>query len=362
MTKSFIHFLPAQHGDAFIMHCFKGGAGGIVVVDGGASSSNARLNPFLTEVEKLDCIDLMVLTHHDCDHIDGLLGYIKKHISDDTFPVKEIWANCAKHVDFNLSDKLSVGQAVKLADFLNSMQDDNKILWRSDINTEQGIISLPFADIEIIGPLPQTYRRFMQEYGTKVVPSASPISSVPDNNINLTCECLAQRPKTPPNPNDYQILTNMASISFILRCDGLSVLMLGDSFPQETAECLIDKGYSVDNKLTVDYVKVAHHGSRNNISNDLLNLIDCNKYIISTNGGMGRSHHPQREAIANILCHPERKIDTSISLFFNYRLDTIERYGHKIFNHQIDKNLNYTIYEPDTENTINTGYFLSACE
>ena len=73
---SCIHIIPAQHGDAIIIHCTQDENNGIVVVDGGPSS-NPRLNPFLWEIEKLDHIDLMVLTHHDSDHINGLLHYIK---------------------------------------------------------------------------------------------------------------------------------------------------------------------------------------------------------------------------------------------------------------------------------------------
>ncbi len=116
---------------------------------------------------------------------------------------------------------------------------------------------------------------------------------------------MSAREKVIPNPKDHKTLTNMASISFVLRCDGLSVLMLADSFPQEKVECLKSKGYSTENKLKIDFVKISHRGSQHNTSNELLDLIDCDNYIISTNGGLGQSRHPQRETIANILCHPE---------------------------------------------------------
>ena len=67
----------------------------------------------------------------------------------------------------------------------------------------------------------------------------------------------------------------------IVRCDGLSALMLGDAFPNEIEAYLRGKGYSEENKLAVDFVKVSHHGSRNNISNTLLDIIDCVNYLIS---------------------------------------------------------------------------------
>lgn len=38
-------------------------------------------------------------------------------------------------------------------------------------------------------------------------------------------------------------------------------------------------------------MKVSHHGSRNNISVELLDMIKCDKFIISTDGGTGNSYH-----------------------------------------------------------------------
>lgn len=49
-----------MYGDAFIIHCKKGGEEGIVVVDGGPSSKG-RLNVFNYEVENYNPIDLMIL-------------------------------------------------------------------------------------------------------------------------------------------------------------------------------------------------------------------------------------------------------------------------------------------------------------
>lgn len=361
MNQSYIDFLPAQHGDAMIIHCVKGDNRGTIVVDGGPYT-NARLNRFVKVVEDFNPVDLMILTHHDSDHITGLLHYIKIHHTDSPFPVHEVWADCAKHIDFYRSHELSANQAGKLADYLDSLQSDNKLIWRSDIESNCGNIEFPFASLEIIGPSPATYRKFMEEYGEKVPDTAAstPMGPNVNSDINIPCNELAARAKVQPNPNDYQQLTNMASIAFILRCDGLNFLMLADSFPREITDCLIQRGYSQQNKLKVDFVKIAHHGSRNNTDNDLLDIIDCNNFLISTNGGTGRSRHPQRETIANILCHPERDYDRTVNLFFNYPLDLIQRYDHVIFNQALDADLNFKIHEPVTNDSDTPEYRISA--
>ena len=90
-------------------------------------------------------------------------------------------------------------------------------------------------------------------------------------------------------------------------------------------------------------MKVSHHGSRNNISNDLLDLIECQNYIFSTNGGKGVACHPDRETIANIVCHPKRDKTKVIRLVFNYGLARIERCGTRFINENEPQKYNFEI-------------------
>lgn len=70
-------------------------------------------------------------------------------------------------------------------------------------------------------------------------------------------------------------------------------------------------------KLVVDYVKVSHHGSVHNSSGSLYDIIDCDNYLISTDSGRGY-HHPDREAVATIVCHKQRNFDRKVHIFLNY--------------------------------------------
>jgi len=63
----------------------------------------------------------------------------------------------------------------------------------------------------------------------------------------------------------------------------------------------------------VDVFKVAHHGSQNNTSVELLGLIDCHHYLLSSNGD--HFCHPDRETIGRILKYG----GAAPSLHFNYR-------------------------------------------
>lgn len=346
----YIHFLKAGYGDSFILHCRKGEKKGIVVVDGGQGTNPLR-NKFLKEVEELDVIDLMVLTHPDDDHLIGIKKFIERHINDNPFMVREIWANCAPYTTLNVSPDLSPLNAKKLSETLDSLMSQNKTVWKADI-VGYTKISYPFADIEVIGPSIENFKAFIERYREDVDYTDDAIDMSArdfDKDYGTDMRTLANRVKPNHEEGDYDDAYNASSISFILRCDDFSILMLGDSFASDIYKTLTDSNTPIELPIDIDYVKMPHHGSASNISNDLLGIIECQKYLISTNGV--RYRHPDREALANVLCHPNRDFEKSVHFYFNYPLDVVESAGVHIFNHDIDDDLNFHIHEPSYDDS-----------
>lgn len=350
--ESYIEMLPAMHGDAFFLHCWKGEQYGVIVVDGGPSS-NALKNPFVNEVEKLPKIDLMVLSHQDNDHLIGFKTFVKRHLHDETFPIKKMWVNCARKIDFDGTPNLSAPAASSMADCLKAISTKSPLHWCEYIHDGCHDEDITFADIDVIGPNKDTLSLFIEKYEAKVTPHEINLADEEPKecDYDIPMQELAKRAKKAPNPNDYNQLANMASVSLIVEADGLKVLMLGDSFPDEVVLALEHRGFSEDKPLRVDFVKVAHHGSPNNINNKLLDMIDCANFIIPTNGGTGRSKHPQRETLANILCHPHRNYDRTVHFFFNYPMDLISPKDNNLFNPELDKGLNFEIHAPESKCT-----------
>jgi beta-lactamase superfamily II metal-dependent hydrolase len=341
-----------MHGDAFFLHCYNGDKEGWIIVDGG-TSGNARLNPFVREIEQLPSKDLMVLTHIDDDHLGGIRAYVKKHQNDETFPIKKLWVNCARQIDFLDSNNLSTNHASNLADVLAKIEG---VKWKDYITEGYVDEDIDFAEIILLNPEVEKLKRFIPFYeheAAKKKPESGKLLKAtndnrPQEDYKIELKDLAAREKKKPSEADFSEFANMVSLSFIVRCDGMSGLMLGDSFPEQIIGALKRKGYSKENKLKVDFMKVAHHGSRNNISNELLDMIDCTHYLIPTNGGASACH-PDREAMANILCHEGRSGET-IHLYFNYKLGHIEeRKGFKLFRKDDEKNYNFVIHEPKAE-------------
>ena len=80
---------------------------------------------------------------------------------------------------------------------------------------------------------------------------------------------------------------------------------------QVIIDSLTDLGYSEENPVKADYVKLSHHGSKSNTSIELLNLIRSDRFLISSNSD---SHQlPDKRCLARIIACKEKP-----ALYFNY--------------------------------------------
>ena len=379
-----IHFLPVKYGDSFVIECQKAGQRGVVVVDGGPRGCGKIL---MAKVEEVGTPDLMVLTHYDDDHIGGMTQYIKTCNKENKLPAKEIWANCIKYAEAKDEEdtvieeapreiviiKRPAGapmedmprmapmpapspvQAVKFARLVDLVSGKSNLTWRDDL-IEGVTKQFPFASVEVVSPT-DAGRRLAVGKQEIVAEKMKPevvvmerstgmeevLRSMPMEEIVEPLEVLAEDCPKPPSNNVDSEVANAASIAIILRCDDLSILMLGDCYPHNVVAYLRRKGYSEKNPLKVDFVKVSHHGSLHNTSNELLDLIKCNHYIISTNGE--KFGHPDREAIAHILCHPTRNRDEKVHLYFNCDMGTLEMNSGRFIMYGEEVDYNFEIHE-----------------
>lgn len=86
-----LELINVGHGDALLLHWQpKLGNPSTILVDGGPSGGAIRVKETLDKL-KATQIDLMVLTHCDADHVDGLLAYAKMK---DALPIQRYWGPC----------------------------------------------------------------------------------------------------------------------------------------------------------------------------------------------------------------------------------------------------------------------------
>ena len=107
---------------------------------------------------------------------------------------------------------------------------------------------------------------------------------------------------------------NGSSIAFVVEYAGKRVLFAADAHPSVLTNALKRYAHRVgEARPHLDVVKLSHHGSNANVSARMLKLIDCRRWLISTNGD--NFAHPDDATIAKVITWS----DHPVTFFCNYR-------------------------------------------
>lgn len=337
-----LHILPAMEGDAFILTVEEDSEKFTMVIDGGPADAYPEISGALNQLEH---IDLLVITHFDRDHYEGIIEWLKEKPSRLRI-IDKMWVNCADGIPVITGTEISAySNRHTFKDFMEDI-DNNHPDWNVDWN--QQIVAghrltreHPYVEIEVITPTKEAKEIFEKEYEKKY-PEIS--AKGVEDQMRKSLKVLADDETLKP---PYQKVNN-ASIAMIIWTKDKCLLMTGDSMADDMYNYITQELKKTKNDpLHVDIMKMPHHGSRYNINNDLLDVIDCDKYLITTNGGAGNANHPDRQTIAKIL-RREGRPDKHIEIFLNYsRNNEMASHGTVFINDEeiSDKNNNFDLIE-----------------
>jgi beta-lactamase superfamily II metal-dependent hydrolase len=312
---------PAGDGDALLLS-YGSSPARHVLIDGGRKATYSTLKPALQRIVGAnERIELLVLSHIDADHIEGLLQLVADE--DLGLPIKEIWFNGYDELfDF---ERLGFAQADTFSNALRGKQPtvnmrfggkalvipDSGPLPRIELDGGLSLILLSPDQSRLLklrtewamwrgtvqpAARPRTEPQGLEVLGRKPMPQTLNVDDLADS---------AERPDT-ETPNG-------SSIAFIAEFAGRKALLAADAHPSLLAESisrLIDRP---GHRYAVDLCKVSHHGSIGNTTRALLETLQCGRFLFSTDGS--RHGHPDPEAVAKILKYsPTRPLELS----FNY--------------------------------------------
>jgi beta-lactamase superfamily II metal-dependent hydrolase len=297
-----ITFLDAGCGDAIHIRYF--GNDGIfhnILIDGGTESGNIYERSLRKKLEQIiagnEIIDLWIITHIDDDHIGGLLRLIKDDevLSQIDLSKTKFWYNYSIwDYDTGVRDNnlKSVRQAMRLRDYLTTV---STIV--SPITNALAPIDVWGARLTIISPDEEAYKNLLEKWKNEEVKIRTKESSRAKKGTNNDYKTkISEFDVSTEVLDDSE--ENASSIAFILEFNGKSVLFAADSNPDVLISSLMN--ITAGAKLKLHYMQVPHHGSRYNISNKLLQLIDCENYIISADA-FNRSNLPNKVSLVKIL-------------------------------------------------------------
>lgn len=323
-----LEVFPAADGDSLLLTW--GSPAQHMLIDGGRKGVYRTLRPRLAEISEAGGeLNLFVLTHIDADHIEGALA-----LADDATPpitVREVWYNGFDQMSH--IEALGPRQGDDFSEALRRLQWPwNAAVQGRALQVETAPRPLMRGDLQLMllspdGEKLRDMRREWERWRTKEAArqaaaeaaeaAAQARRGVPDHLEVLGAEA-------PPCVLDVALLSastptdleapNGSSIAFLAEHHGRRALFTGDAHPDLLLRSLRPLAEAEGGRLRIDLLKVSHHGSAGNTTAEVLALLDCRRFLLSTSGA--RHGHPDPEAVARILVSAP---DADKVLYFNYR-------------------------------------------
>lgn len=334
-----IKMLKAEEGDCFIIKIKDTSDEDKIyniLIDGGVEDTFFdSLESEVTDILKRgENIDLLIITHICSDHLDGIKTMFEE-LDEDTLKnkIKKVWFNSAELIaDYLGENKGEIeNRAIKI-----SKKDSLKVSKRTGYTLEKylkklGIeleiinneIETKYLDKEkkikftILSPNKESLERLNGVWPKENLKIGGKID---EDYLKSIEELIADDSEYLDEANNlkkkYKDTSehNGASIAFLLEHNDKKFLFLGDSYEDIVVNSIKDK-FSNELPIEVEVMKVSHHGSKANISPALLGLIDCDKFMISTDG---ESYgHPNKRCFARIIGNSKKPV----TFYFNYDLE-----------------------------------------
>jgi len=313
-----------------------------ILIDGGEErNENNYKNGIKKEIDAIikrkEIIDLWIITHIDDDHIGGILRFIYENNTTKQVDISKtiFWYNYANE-DYDTritkSDYKNVPQAILLRDYLKS---HSKL--EESITTATEPIDFYGAKITILSPNQQRFEALVEKWkNEEMKEDVKRKVEEKKRKMNIPKYQSAKSYDYDTKVDDFDLTQfeedkkpeNGSSIAFIFEYSGKCFLFLADSFPSVIVESLTNLGFTEENKLILDVMQVAHHGSKGNTSNELLKLISFKedaKFVISANS-INVHKLPNKETMSRIIRHfPEQKVQFYITHKNEKTLDIIKK-------------------------------------
>jgi beta-lactamase superfamily II metal-dependent hydrolase len=350
-----LELLPGGSGDCIWFEYGKPGDAHIVLIDGGVMNTYEYLDTRIRE--KLhDCgatgvhFELLVVTHIDNDHIEGILRLLNETRHKISFG--DIWFNGNQQLK-NLpqptterKDRLGNDYpprpdllGLKEGDELSVLLPSRNLPWNKKFKGKAVMLSpegrLPARKLKgglkltLLGPPLERLQRLAADWKSVM----KDYDYIPTGSASERKDILGLKDTWPPawqpTTSTDGSVTNGSSLSILAEFEGHSLLLSGDAFADDLADNLTklqqERGLG-NGQLPITALKLPHHGSARNVTEKLLSRIQCGYYLISTNGS-GRQRHPDHQALLSILKYSTMEP----CLAFNYGVETTRKWGERVY-------------------------------
>lgn len=242
-----------------------------IIIDTGPTSTSGQFRALYNSIlARGETIDLLIITHYDDDHIGGIL---KLTMSESRLQINKAMFNA--YAGQLPSSDLSARQGQRLFHELAGI---------SYIRGIKGdILDIDGAKITVLAPTEEKLKPALDQ-----MERAEFLSQTSDwhRSIDELKEC--------PYPLRDSSISNQSSIVFVFEYQDIRMLFCGDA----SADIIVGGMADMDRRQ-FNLVKLPHHGSSRNVSEELFASLSSDYFLICADG----TQHPNKQTIAKMLNH-----------------------------------------------------------
>lgn len=287
-ANTMLNFFPASGGDFFWLRYENDSNAANVIIDTGLRRDWISLRRVMNTIKHSgEAVEAVILTHIDDDHIGGFLRWLEAeeeppqirkllfHTGADaagSFVAEKATAKFtptrAEACDYGVATASSIVELLARRG-MRPCPEDRIVMGGAPF-------SLPFnATLRFISPSERTLAAFREKWRQEAPAQpqnyAAGRGTWEDLDELLSC---GERPDTS--------VTNGASLAFLFDYGDTHIAFLGDAFAETCVEGLRAYGYSEAEPYRASLIKLSHHGSARNLSEELLQLLSGNSFLLSS--------------------------------------------------------------------------------
>jgi hypothetical protein len=311
--------LNAKYGDALLLHFKNDGPQRFWIIDGGPRGTwNTYLRPRLKDIKGDNdrlTVDLAMLSHVDEDHVSGMLQLAKNEAEGDAFlDIRRFWHNSfadladseeataalagmqgtaqaalasddptldinGEHLDHRAVAVLaSVNQGRDLRDYIETLALSGNQPFGGTLSSGSGARPIDEAKVTIVGPIASRLEVFREHWAAAAGNAAALAGLFRDD--------LDESP------------TNLSSVVVLVEIGERKLLFTGDARGDDILDGFQAANLGGRLPMTLDVLKMPHHGSDRNMTQAFLRSFPAKHYVISADGKYG---NPDRNTLKAIV-------------------------------------------------------------
>jgi hypothetical protein len=320
---STLDLYTAGHGDCIVYTW--GDPRKRILIDGGPQHFRDDLHRMLMALPEGErTFELLVITHVDDDHIGGWVEMLERLAPVPGLAFKDVWFNGWLQLGGQrMPAKPSVEHfGPAQAERISRLLYERRMPWNQafDRGPVCTTAEVPYptvkiddeVSLQVLGPHARAMQAMRDEWDHVVSEAWQPPEPQPEPPTPGV-----EKYGGPPSIASWEDLEDLAattnpldsgeangsSIALLLSHGDLRILLAGDAHAPDLVAAigLLSPG----KPMRLDAFKLPHHGSKKNVTAELMRAVDCSRVLISTNGA--KFKHPDAEAVARVLVNSRER-------------------------------------------------------